>query len=527
MPAFGDVLAPADVDRLIEVVKAFDPAAFRSAPAPVALGTAPPPNRERGAALWPQLGCDRCHGAAGRGDGPAAKTMAEPPYDLVAEPLRRPRATDDLDARRRATALSIATGLAGTTMPGYAGQIAAADVWALADRVIAIERPEPRVRVRGEIDADEIAADRSEVATWPGDPADPDARVFGAAVAPQGAPLAALAPAQASLDARQCGRCHAKQLREWSTTLHASAFSAGLVAQIDHGAEKASECQRCHAPLAEQLPGGDGVLRAEGVQCAGCHVRAWVRRGPPRVAPSLMTAPGYPLEELPIYERSDLCLACHQLPAKTALAGRPLLNTYKEWLESPYLARGIQCQHCHMPNREHTWRGVHDPTTFRQGIQLAATAHRNGDAITVTAELRNIGAGHDLPTTPTPAVWLSIQLVDARGRSIEGATAKLRIGRDVFHDRAGWHERADTRLLPGETRTMARAWSAGRTAEAAAARVTVEVWPDDYYERFYADQLAAHPDAAARALYETALARARSSHYIAEQRDLPIALPSR
>src|SRR4029077_14559082 len=135
-------------------------------------------------------------------------------------------------------------------------------------------------------------------------------------------------------------------------------------------------CQRCHAQLAEQLPGGDVALRAEGVQCAGCHVRDWVRRGPPRIAPSLLAAPDYPREELAIYERSDLCLACHQLPPGSGAAGKPLLNTYKEWLESPYLPRGIQCQHCHMPDREHTWRGVHDATTFRQGIALAASAQR-------------------------------------------------------------------------------------------------------------------------------------------------------
>ena len=53
-------------------------------------------------------------------------------------------------------------------------------------------------------------------------------------------------------------------------------------------------------------------------------------------------------------------------------------------------------------------------------------------------------------------------------------------------------------------------------------RVWVEVHPDDYYERFYAAKLAGALDPAQRALYETALARARSSHYTADDRNVPI-----
>jgi hypothetical protein len=82
--------------------------------------------------------------------------------------------------------------------------------------------------------------------------------------------------------------------------------------------------------------------------------------------------------------------------------------------------------------------------------------------------------------------------------------------------------RADTRIPPGEATVFARAWTAGRTAEATAARVTVEVHPDEFYERFYAEKLAGTLAPAQRALYEQAAARARGSHYVAEQRDVPI-----
>ncbi|HMG25070.1 MAG TPA: hypothetical protein VK607_27220, partial [Kofleriaceae bacterium] len=95
-------------------------------------------------------------------------------------------------------------------------------------------------------------------------------------------------------------------------------------------------------------------------------------------------------------------------------------------------------------------------------------------------------------------------------------------GRDIWFD-GEWHERADTRIAPGATATIARAWTGGRTAEATSARITVEVHPDDFYERFYADKLTRARDPAQRALYQQALTRATGSHYVAEQRDIPIA----
>jgi hypothetical protein len=208
-------------------------------------------------------------------------------------------------------------------------------------------------------------------------------------------------------------------------------------------------------------------------------------------------------------------MPCHQLPPRDAVAGRPLLNTYKEWLEGPYMRRGVECQHCHMPNREHTFLGVHDQHTFRQGIKLTTEAHRKDGEITVVAELANIGAGHYLPTTPTPAAWLTIELVDARGGTL--ATAKQRIGRDIWFD-GTWHEREDTRIPPGASRTFARAWRVAATT----ARVTLEVHPDDYYEHFYDDQLRGKLAPDQRAQYEEARRRARASHYIVERRDVMI-----
>ncbi len=522
MPGFDGILSDTEQNQLVAVLKAFSPQTFAKRAKPITLG-APPASTApaRSAQLWTQHGCSACHGATGRGDTQAA------PYDLTVQPFRRPRAADA--DKRRAIATSIATGMSGTPMPGYAGTLPDADLWALADHVLALNAQAKHSRGdRSVLDADVIAADtknRLELGTWPGTDAD-EARVFGVPIPAQGTPPTSLAPAQASLSERQCARCHAKQAREWTTSVHAAATSWGLGArELDHAVEEGSSCNRCHAPLAEQQPGAtsyDSALRSEGVTCAGCHVRNWERRGPPRRAPSLLPSPSYPLVELAIYERSDFCLACHQLPPRTAVNGKPLLNTYKEWLEGPYMARGVQCQHCHMPNREHTWLGIHDRDTVRQGIKLTASATRSSDGlVAVTARLTNAGAGHYLPTTATPALVITIELLDAKGVAIEGARAERRIGRSIRYTN-GWQEDADTRIPPGETTSMMRSWRKGRTPQATTARVTVEVQPDAYYEGLYTERLAAKLPAATRTAYEAAVARARSSHYVAEQLDIRV-----
>src|SRR5205085_1769004 len=124
------------------------------------------------------------------------------------------------------------------------------------------------------------------------------------------------------------------------------------------------------------------------------------------------------------------------------------------------------CQDCHMPVRAHLWRGIHDPQMVRQALELAASAHRTGDKVTVEAVLRNRGAGHHAPTTATPGIHLTIELLDPRGAAVPGATSSLRIGRDVVFDGI-WRERSDTRIPAGSAATMARAWTAAPRAVSA------------------------------------------------------------
>ncbi|MCX7515024.1 FTR1 family protein [Frateuria hangzhouensis] len=91
---------------------------------PVPTAPAHTPDLARGAALYQQT-CAACHGAHGRGDGPAAAALDPPPIDF----------TDRTRADQR-SALSlfeaISQGVKGTAMAGYAGTLSKPDRWSLA-----------------------------------------------------------------------------------------------------------------------------------------------------------------------------------------------------------------------------------------------------------------------------------------------------------------------------------------------------------------------------------------------------------
>jgi len=73
MPAFA-ALTPDQQDDVIAVVRAFAPAAIAAedaSPPPIDLGEPPPPDPDRGAALWRTKGCPACHGPTADGHGPS------------------------------------------------------------------------------------------------------------------------------------------------------------------------------------------------------------------------------------------------------------------------------------------------------------------------------------------------------------------------------------------------------------------------------------------------------------------------
>jgi len=370
------------------------------------------------------------------------------------------------------------------------------------------------------------------------------ARHWRTPLRPQGPAPARFTPLEASLAPEACGTCHPAQLADWRTSIHAAAMGPGVAGQLAELRVRepatALGCQNCHAPLAEQMPlvpgtladnpAFDAALGARGIPCAACHVRGHERFGPPRRDGSLASAA--PRETLPhggvtrtsAYLASEFCRGCHQFgPDGYTLNGKPLEDTYEEWKASRFAAAGVQCQDCHMPDRRHLWRGIHDADMVRGGltITLDDAPPRVPGGVAARLVVENSGVGHRFPTYVTPLVLLRAELVDAAGHALADTRVERRIGREVTLDLE--REVSDTRLAPGERAELvyARALEDG----AVAARFSVVVYPDAFYTAFFEALLrqgaGRGEDDVRRALGETR----RSAFTVFEARVLPQGKP--
>src|SRR6266513_6472246 len=277
-----------------------------------------------------------------------------------------------------------------------------------------------------------------------------------APLAPQGPPPARFSPLEASLAPEACGTCHPAQLADWTTSLHARSMGPGvagqLVEMLESDPRSALSCLGCHAPLAEQAPrvpatlapnpAFDPALAARGIPCAACHVRGHARFGPPRRDGSLAstapraTLPHGGVTRTPAYLASEFCRGCHQFGQDGfALGGKRLEDTYNEWKASRFAREGVQCQDCHMPDRRHLWRGIHDPEMVRSGLTIdahaSASSYRPGDTIAVTLTVESTRIGHAFPTYVTPRVVLSAELADGTGQVVAGSREEQVISREV------------------------------------------------------------------------------------------------
>lgn len=125
----------------------------------------------------------------------------------------------------------------------------------------------------------------------------------------------------------------------------------------------------------------------------------------------------------PIYKTSEYCSACHQHKNEHGL---PFMDTYREWKESPYAALGVECQDCHMKpdyeivygsfvngDAEKFWTPAEyrDVSTVRRhdfpggteelikdAAALAIEAVADNGQLTVRVTVRNVNAGHHLPS---------------------------------------------------------------------------------------------------------------------------------
>lgn len=335
------------------------------------------------------------------------------------------------------------------------------------------------------------------------------ARHWADPIAPQGAPPDAYSALEASLSPAACAQCHPAQRDDWQHSLHAKAMGPGIRWQLllmDQAG--ANRCLRCHAPLAEQKallaiehgwPAApsqpppayvEPALAHEGLVCAACHVRAHRRYGPPP-QPGAEPAQGGALVHggavrTPAFGDSRFCAHCHQFPEDgPRTAGKLHEDTYAQWLASPH-APDRSCQSCHMPGRRHLWRGIHDPQTTREAIDVhMQVLPLDAGRYEVQAEVRNVGAGHHFPTYMVPKVELAFVRIDASG-------AEQPIGQRVIGwtvDTAITREIEDTRIPAGASARFVLPLEAPREP-GWEVELRIVVKPGEHYERTFRESLA-------------------------------------
>lgn len=363
-------------------------------------------------------------------------------------------------------------------------------------------------------------------------------------IPPQGEPPASFAPAERSLAPRECGTCHPAQYEDWRSSIHARSMGPGIAGQLVELARRdpagARACLVCHAPLAEQSPlartaagletnpAFDPALAREGVVCASCHLRGHQRFGPPprpgalglRVPRAQLPHNGATYTEA--YERAEFCAACHQFgPGGPRLNGKPLENTYEEWRDSPAAQQGLSCQNCHMPDRRHRWRGIHDPEMVKSGVRvglaLDRARYRPGQRLQATVTVASVRVGHYFPTYVTPQVVVRAVLLGHDGTPLEATAREGIIGRQVPLDLS--REIADTRIPPGG-RFVFR-YDQALERPGLTLRVTVTVYPDHFYTGFFGALLEAGAGAGEVEIRE-ALEATRRSPFEIFAREVPL-----
>lgn len=206
--------------------------------------------------------------------------------------------------------------------------------------------------------------------------------------------------------AAACGACHAEIVEEWSQSRHALAWTNGIF-QREFKTRPLTWCVRCHAPLATGGASSVGVVEAEGVNCAVCHLRdgemittAASGRSPHRS------------KEVAGFDSEQMCAGCHQFAfpfvepdgAVTRYTDHPMQDTVAEFLAGPHAERPGACLACHgQTPAGHLMPGAHSLGALQHAAvldicRLQPSRSRARSPRTLRLAVTNIGAGHELPS---------------------------------------------------------------------------------------------------------------------------------
>ena len=132
-------LEESELRQLVTLLKSFSERFTTDVPSRTLVIEDPPAmtrtSIERGREVYEEMRCAQCHGADGRGDGPARNTMTDDlgrsifPFDLArGESYRGGSAPEDIYR-------TFLTGLNGTPMPAYEGVLSRDEAWDLVHYV--------------------------------------------------------------------------------------------------------------------------------------------------------------------------------------------------------------------------------------------------------------------------------------------------------------------------------------------------------------------------------------------------------
>jgi nitrate/TMAO reductase-like tetraheme cytochrome c subunit len=337
----------------------------------------------------------------------------------------------------------------------------------------------------------------------------------------------------------KCKRCHERVFEEWETSplsksIHSPAFRASLDAYLNSpGGKDKALCFRCHAPhvrefsdqaqlFIDQAKSGDPSL--DGVACAQCHLIKQVDRAkhPPEpkyeIGSKTLYGPykdvvqnlAHQSLELGLFQKSDLCLNCHQSVPSAANLGKTN-DLLGNWDQSQAVKSGKECQHCHMPEQvgesangekkrkvaNHTFPGRLGKLR-QEAAKLDVQTKIEGDKTTVTVKVQSL-VPHHLPATH-PA-WATVVLdLDVKGKNLKTVFADKRIygrtyvdakGQKTVFDFEAVKVVDDTVLKPDETRVETFSFPTPRDTKTFDVEVTLNygaiTGPEPFLQRVEAE----------------------------------------
>lgn len=274
----------------------------------------------------------------------------------------------------------------------------------------------------------------------------------------------------------KCKRCHERVFEEWETSplsksIHTPTFRAALDAYLNSpvGKDKAL-CFRCHAPHVREFPdhaqlfvtqAQSGEPSLDGVACAQCHLIKQVDRTkqPPEpkydLGSKTMYGPykdfaanlAHQSMESTLFQKSDLCLNCHQVVPVAADLGKSN-DLLGNWDQSKAVKSGKACQTCHMPEQvgesangeakrkvaNHTFPGRIGQLR-QEAAKLDVSTKVDGDKTSVTVAVQSL-VPHNLPTTHPG--WASVVLeLTVKGKNLKTVFSDRRVYGRTYADAKG------------------------------------------------------------------------------------------